>query len=277
MSSHRALGIHRAPWSTLAAGALLALGCVHVSAADRALLMTIGTYQSAPELPGVRHDRANSLHIAQKLGWAGMSAVSLEDAELDAAGIRRSFTRLVDEVGAGDRVFIYYSGHGTSQSVEDHCEQGLLAHDGQAVMASEVSRYLAALGSKAEQVVILLDACFSGGIAGVDAMRGQASYAAKYARPSGVLGDAKGFDRCAQPVNFSSIAQPSNRSAVNLERNRVLIAASRDDEVAFDNAETGGLATTALTRCLDSEAAVAFVVCSPGGLRTRRGESNIAA
>ncbi len=233
--------------------------------------MTIGTYQNAPELPGVRHDRANAQRIAEKLGWEAASTMSLRDAELDAAGIRRSFNRLVDEVVAGDRVFIYYSGHGTSQGIDGRCEQGLLAHDGQTVLASEVSRYLATLGSKAQQVVVVLDACFSGGIAGTEVLRGQASYAAKYSRALGAPGDSKAFDRCAQPVNFRSLPQTSDRSAVNLERNRVVIAASRDDEVAFDNAETGGLATTALMRCLDADAALpasftALAACAQAGV-----------
>lgn len=271
MGLHRAAGVHGALLPILFLGTVLAFGCASALAVDRALLMTIGTYQNAPELPGVHHDRANAVRIAQKLGWAGVSTVSLGDAELDAAGIRRSFNRLVDEVVAGDRVFIYYSGHGTSQGVDNHCEQGLLAHDGQAVMASEVSRYLAMLGSKAQQVVVVLDACFSGGIAGGDALRGQASHSAKYSRAVGAPGDSKAFDRCAQPVNFRSLPQTSDRSAVNLERNRVVIAASRDDEVAFDNAETGGLATTALLRCLDTEAAApasfaALAACAQAGV-----------
>ena len=271
MNSHRASALRWLPLPVLAAAAVLAIGCAPTLAADRALLMTISNYQSAPDLPGVRHDRANALRIANKLGWSAESAASPQDAELDAAGLRRSFSRLIDEVTAGDRVFIYYSGHGTSHNVDGRCEQGLLAHDGQTVMASEISRYLAALGSKAQQVVVLLDACFSGGIAGVEGLRGPAAYTAKFARPAGVPADSKAFDRCAQPVNFSSIAAPNDRSAVNLERNRVLIAASRDDEVAFDNAETGGLATTALARCLDTETALpasfaALAACAQAGV-----------
>ena len=271
MNSHRASALRWLPLPVLAAAAVLAIGCAPTLAADRALLMTISNYQSAPDLPGVRHDRANALRIANKLGWSAESAASPQDAELDAAGLRRSFSRLIDEVTAGDRVFIYYSGHGTSHNVDGRCEQGLLAHDGQTVMASEISRYLAALGSKAQQMVVLLDACFSGGIAGVEGLRGPAAYTAKFARPAGVPADSKAFDRCAQPVNFSSIAAPNDRSAVNLERNRVLIAASRDDEVAFDNAETGGLATTALARCLDTETALpasfaALAACAQAGV-----------
>jgi hypothetical protein len=68
MGSYRAAGMHRAPLRTLVWGTTLALGCAQAAAVDRALLMTIGTYQNAPELPGVRHDRTNAMRIAQKLG-----------------------------------------------------------------------------------------------------------------------------------------------------------------------------------------------------------------
>jgi Caspase domain/Domain of unknown function (DUF4384) len=242
---------------SLVLAALCAAVAGSTLAADRGLSMTISQYRNAPALPGVVLDRASARAMYQRLGFKGPLR-ELADAELDLAGMRSALDRLVNDTQPGDRVFLYFSGHGTSSAAAApssngaRCEQALLAQDAQPLSGSEIARSLQALNLKAGQVVMVVDACHAGGVAQGAALRGgvpglAAGYSPKFAAPAG----ASAADACAQPSNlFASAAPPKRRGAVNLERNFVYLAAAREDEVAFDDAGRGGVATQALLRCL---------------------------
>ena len=239
----------------LAAGALM-FAVPAALAADHALVLTIAQYANAPALPGVLHDRDNATRLAARLGFAAASVLRVNDAALDVAGLDRQLAELAVRVQPGDRVFVYWSGHGTSRTIEGGaCEQGLLAHDGQPYDASRLAAHLGTITGKAAEVVVVIDACHAGGLAQGAALRSAALAATglrpKFAAVAGNAADAAdAADACAAPVNIGLPLQ--RRGAVNLELNHVLLAAARADEVAFDHAERGGLATSALVGCLDA-------------------------
>ena len=207
--------------------------------------MTISQYRGMPALPGVVLDRASARGIYAGLGFDGPLR-ELADAELDLAGMRAALARLVQETQPGDRVFLYFSGHGSSRSNAGQCEQALLAQDAQPLVAAEFARSLQALNDKAGQVVMVVDACHSGGVARSAALRSVPGMTTQLTPKFAPLPDA-----CAQPSNLFADAVPARRrGAVNLERNHVFLAAAREDEVAFDEASRGGIATQALLQCL---------------------------
>ena len=249
----------------LAAGLLAA--ATLPAAADQALLLTIADYAGGvPSLPGVQRDRESARRIAQALGFAEGTITEARDGALDLEGLQRQFAALVERTQPGERVFVYFSGHGTSRSAGDRCEQALLAQDGRALPASEVARQLGALGAKAGEVVMLVDACFSGGLAA--SLRGAGdALRPKFARSAGSA------DRCEQPANFVPALTRSLRGAVNLERNQVVLAAAREDELAFDHSQHGGLATAAVAECLGGAVVPStmaeLMACAQGGVERR--------
>ena len=223
--------------------------------------MTISQYRNAPTLPGVVLDRASARAMYRQLGFKGPLR-ELADAELDLAGMRSALERLVNDTQPGDRVFLYFSGHGTSSAAAPasasnngaRCEQSLLAQDAQPLPGSEIARSLQALNQKAGQVVMVVDACLGGGVAQSAALRGITGLAKgltpKFSAPADASA-AVAAEACAQPSElFAHAEPPKRRGAVNLEHNFVYLAAAREDEVAFDDAGRGGVATQALLRCL---------------------------
>lgn len=231
----------------------LALVCaLNAGAADRALIMTISDYRGPATLPGVRLDAASARKILAGIGFATDHVTTLEAPDLTLAGIQNALSQFAGHTGNGDRVFLYFSGHGTSYKVEDHCEQALVSSDMKPLPAQDIFKYIADLRERASRVVLMLDSCFSGGIAEtVDLAgpmrRGVDRFTPKYLALPGQA------PNCALPVNVASVQNLGTRdvkSAINLDRNYAVVAAARHDEAAFDDRQNGGVATNAVLNCL---------------------------
>ena len=220
-----------------------------------ALIIAVGEY-SDPQIPtlhGVKYDVDSARRMAQAMAVPASQITVLRDAQATAANIRAAVAALDRRVADGDRVFVYYSGHGTrwyDESVRrDGCTEGLLAHDGQALTNVEFSRMLAPIARRSDKMLVFYDACFSGGVATqpftTRSLRiGGASVVPKFTR-------AGAPEMCSTPTNFRTrdLSQALQRSAA-LPENVVHVAASRPDEVSFDNPASGGMATTAWRDCL---------------------------
>lgn len=223
-------------------------------AADRALIMTISEYGGSAALPGVKNDAANAQKILAGFGYSADHVRRLQDGALTLNGMRQALGQLESETTDGDRAFVYFSGHGTSYSVGDHCEQALVSVDMKPFPAKEMFTFLTALRDRTSRVVVVLDACFSGGVAETVAksaplQRSLARFAPKYWKIP------EGAHSCSTPVNVPANLLAGLRGlkgAINLERNYAVVAAARDNEVAFDDRQKGGVATTALVDCLAS-------------------------
>ena len=181
----------------------------------------------------------------------------LRDHEATAERIRSEIAALQSRMNDGDRVFVYYSGHGTrtadASGTPGACTEGLMASDGQVLSNVELGQRLAPLAQRADKMLVFYDACFSGGIAGAPLRTrsfqiDDATVTPKFTR----VGTPT---QCAQPSNFRtrSLAGALQQNMA-LPQNLVHVAASRPDEVSFDSSTQGGLATVAWRECLLGQA-----------------------
>ena len=125
----------------------LGLSCSAASwAASHALIMTIDDYDNAafkvpegappsqsPDLPGVAKDAASFRRIAELMGVPAGNIRELRNAQLSAAGIRAAMQETIGRVQSGDKVLIFYAGHGSQRTGQggNRCMEGMLTYDAQ--------------------------------------------------------------------------------------------------------------------------------------------------
>lgn len=244
----------------LVAFSCLSAGALEATEGRHALIIGIGQYSAASNthpLPGVPQDMVNARRMANEMGIPDPSIVMVRDDQATKANIQREFQRLADKVQAGDRVFIYHSGHGTRYAKGNSCLQGLQTYTtGQftfddILSDEEIASYTKPISEKADKVVVMIDACFSGGVIN-PATRSLSERLA--IRPK-----FNNFNE--QKCENVGVNQSATRSLLGAikrlgihEENFVQIAAARDNEVSWDTQTLGGLATHTLTQCLVGDA-----------------------
>ena len=224
-----------------------------------ALIIGIGDYldPDIPALKGVRHDMVSARRMAAAMAVPEANIRMLRDQDATADRIRAEISALQSRMADGDRVFIYYSGHGTRWYDEaikqDGCTEGLMAADGKVLTNVELGQRLAPLAKRADKMLVFYDACFSGGVAGApfrtrSLRMGDAVITPKFTRVGAPT-------QCGQPTNFRtrSLALVLQQEQA-LPQNVVHIAASRPDEVSFDSSTQGGFATAGWRDCLLGQA-----------------------
>lgn len=224
-----------------------------------ALIIGISQY-SDPEVPalrGVVHDMDSARRMARAMAVPEANMRVVRDGDATAARIRQEITALQQRMAEGDRLFVYFSGHGTrwydEATRKDGCTEGLLAADGQVLTNVELGERLAPITRKAEKVLVFYDACFSGGVASEPFRTRSLALGASQVTPKFTRVGAP--EACAKPSNFRTRSLDAQLSASRaLPLNVVHIAASRPDEVSFDNSASGGFATTAWRDCLLGQA-----------------------
>ena len=223
-------------------------------ASRHALIIGIGEYSSGGIMPlkGVKHDMQSAKSIAQTMSIPDETISYLRDEQATAQQIRQAVQDLNARVRPGDRVFVYYSGHGTRwvDPVEpEHCTEGLLSTDGKAISNIEISDLLAPIASKTDKLLVFYDACHSGGIVNQPMRTRSLNFAGAMITPKFVGNMSP--EACAKPTNMRtrSLSNELSKKGV-LPDNIVSIAASRPDEVSFDDARSGGLATVAWRDCM---------------------------
>jgi hypothetical protein len=123
---------------------------------SHALILGIGAFASAgiPPLPGVGHDMRSAQELALAMGVPAAQITVVRDGELSLEGMVRAVQQLVQRVQPGDRVFLYYSGHGTryldSGRPGSPCVTSLLTHDGAPFTDSMMTEALNLLAEKTE-------------------------------------------------------------------------------------------------------------------------------
>jgi Caspase domain len=224
-----------------------------------ALVIGIGQYTD-PEIPRLRGtplDIASARRMAAAMAIAPANITVLRDQDATAERIRAEITALNGRVRDGDRVFVYYSGHGTrwydERATGGGCTEGLMASDGQVLTNVELGQRLAPLARRADKMLVFYDACFSGGVAGAPFRTRSVSLQGEQITPKFTRAGAP--EACAQPSNFRtrSLAQVMQQAQA-LPQNVVHIAASRPDEASFDSSTVGGFATSAWRDCLLGQA-----------------------
>lgn len=146
-----------------------------VSAADRALLIGVGQYENPrANLDGIDLDVNVMRGVAQQLGFSGSATKILMDREATQANVERTMQSwLIDGVGRDDRVFIYYSGHGTQVpdvggDEADGSDEALVLHDFKVtngrpsglLVDDRFDELLRRIPSR--NILLVVDACHSG-------------------------------------------------------------------------------------------------------------------
>ncbi len=143
-------------------------------AEDRALIIGITEYKNSQfNLTGIDLDVNMAKHIVQMLSYTPNQVRVLTGTQATSANIEASFKNwLVDGVGANDRVFVYFSGHGGSTADKngdeaDGKDEFITAYDtpltlkGQGIiMDDELSKWIANIPSNNK--IVMLDSCHSG-------------------------------------------------------------------------------------------------------------------
>lgn len=227
---------------------LIASGAVR--AETHALIMTIGDYQAGiPRLKGVVHDRESARSIARLLGVRDENILEFHDGQLTLNGMQHAFDELDKRVAVGDKVFIYYSGHGSRQRVsdpEERCAESLVSVNGYGLTDAEMEARLKQLSGRAQKIIALFDACHSGG-ATVRSIN-DAAFAPKFWSKAGE-------SACEKPVNvLTRNLGLAARTAGSGGNNYVYIAAAQDNEISLDQPGKGGVATQAWLACMSGEA-----------------------
>jgi Caspase domain/Domain of unknown function (DUF4384) len=225
-----------------------------------ALIIGIGEYNDAeiPTLKGMKHDIASARRMAAAMAVPEANQRLLRDGEATAERIRDEIAQLNRRVADGDRVFIYYSGHGTrwhdsTATTTDGCTEGLMAADGKVLTNAELGQRLAPISQRADKMLVFYDACFSGGVAGAPFRTRSLVVGGEQVTPKFTRAGAPA--QCSQPSNFRtrSLALVMQQERA-LPENVVHVAASRPDEVSFDSSAIGGFATASWRDCLLGEA-----------------------
>jgi hypothetical protein len=224
-------------------------------ASRHALIIGVGEYKVSGVMPlkGVTFDVQSAKQMAMAMSIPEDNITYLRDQQATAEQIRRAIQDLNSRVRPGDRVFVYYSGHGARwvdpKGNPDHCTEGLLSTDGQAITNTEVGDLLSPIASKTDKLMVFYDACHSGGIANQPLRTRSMSGALSALTPKFAGGLSS--EACAVPSNMKTRSLSNALGAKGiLPENIVSIAASRPDEVSFDDARSGGLATVAWRDCM---------------------------
>ncbi len=132
-----------------------------------ALLVGISRYpvdSGAAQLDGVLIDLKSARRMAHAMGVDDASIVELRNTDATKRNIQNKLEQLSRKVLEGDRVFVYFSGHGTRFQTEVGCEEGFYTYDDEVINHQDLAKYTGPMSQRAEKLITMIDACFSGGV-----------------------------------------------------------------------------------------------------------------
>jgi len=216
-----------------------------------ALIIGVSQYQNpdASPLKGVPYDVISAGKIADAMGIPRSNQIVLQDDKADKASIIRELDGLAKRVAPGDRVLVYFSGHGTRwPDAQGKCMEGLYPYDGQSITHAEFAQHISPLSKIADKLITIVDACHSGGVVAgkTRSLRGGQLSAKFFSK-----GDSGRAQDCSKPTNFKARGLFDNVTRLGaLQENTVEIAAALPDEQSWDDPGGGGLATQGIRDCL---------------------------
>ncbi len=218
----------------------------NIMAAQRALIVGAGDYQVLDaDLIGIDVDVEMMLEVAMHLGFSEDEIRVLHDEDATYANIEAAMTTWVrDGVTAEDKVFIYFSGHGSRIADNDGDEadgidEVFLPTDafirrnrqpgeprfGNIVFDDQIAAWLEAIPTT--QTVVLIDSCYSGSITRSVAPSDQSSAAE--------IGQLKYFGFPGAPRSAGAEESVFDGAALNYAG----LSASRGDEPAITTISGG--------------------------------------
>lgn len=241
--------------AAVAAAVLASLFCAGPAfAANHALIMWIGDYGSPRlNLPGIDLDAKLAREIAISMGVPSGNIIEVSNRQMTRQNIAAALRRLHDGINQGDKVFVYYSGHGYQSAGTGgaRCDEAMVAVGPELYTDEDLQSALTALGSKASQVVMMNDSCFSGGAATKSMEQGTRSLNGAVAKfyPDNVKANSaitNGY-QCGQATNKMT----RNLEPVAAKTHVLYIAASTDTQVSYASPK-GSIATLAWAACLSN-------------------------
>jgi hypothetical protein len=216
-----------------------------------ALIVGIASYARDAErpietLPGVVHDMTSALAVAGLLQVPVENTTLLRDDAATRHGIAAAIADLAARMSVGDRVFVYWAGHGSRflDPAEGACVESLLPFDLKDISNRDFANWIQPVGAKADKMLVMFDACHATGVSAagrpLDPFR---------PRAAGIAGACQASSN-SRTRSLAAAARGAGLSSADI----VHIAAARADEACLENTLSGGLATTALRECLGGAA-----------------------
>ncbi|HEY1314473.1 MAG TPA: caspase family protein [Steroidobacteraceae bacterium] len=217
---------------------------------NHALIITVSEYQRSP-LPGVMTDRKLANELAQRFGVPPQNIVELSEQQVTREGLKQAMASMNQVIMPGDKLYVYFSGHGARffSKVTNQCTESIVMQDMRVVTNTEFAEMLKPLSKKTDKTIVMLDSCHSGGIAKVASTRDLGSAGSMRAK---YLPEASS-PQCAVAVNDRSFSQTRGVDLDTTDNNLVILAASRNNEVAWDTSK-GGALTYNFEQCLNGGA-----------------------
>lgn len=230
------------------------------SLSRHALIIGISQYfdPRISTLKGIKHDMDSATKMAESMGVPKQNIRYIRDLDATAAGIEREIMELNSRVQPGDRVFFYFSGHGTrwydAAIKKDECVEGLMPADSKPLTNERITALLKPVADKSDKLFMFYDACHSGGVVDKPSMsRAITSSSVKSLTPKFI--SPGGSEQCFKPVNIKDRSFAGAVEATGLSpQNVVQISSARPEEVSFDDEHIGGLATETWKNCMLGEA-----------------------
>jgi Caspase domain/Domain of unknown function (DUF4384) len=211
---------------------------------NHALIITVSEYQKSP-LPGVLTDRKLGIELAQRLGVPPENIVQLSEQQVTRDGLKQAFADMNQAIMPGDKLYVYFSGHGARyfNKATGQCTESLVMQDMHVVSNTEFAAMIRPLSAKTDKTIVMLDSCHSGGVA---AAAGSRSLAADF-RPK--YSPEASSPQCSLAVNLGSYSFNRGLDLHTTDHNMVILAAARNNEVAWDTSK-GGALTYNFEQCL---------------------------
>lgn len=235
-----------APAAGQPAGAALTLPSSH------ALIISVSGYPRSP-LKGVLQDRRTAAELVQRFGVPPANIDYLSETAVTRDGLQNALAHLERKIMPGDKLYIYYSGHGARSLDQDtgECVESLVMQNMSLLTKDDFARMVKPLSEKADKTVVMLDACHAGGVAeSVDARDLSSTDAPMRAKFSAEASSAA----CAHPVNLRGFSATRGIEFDTTDNNLVIVAAARSDEVAWDT-DKGGALTYNFAQCVGDSGA----------------------
>jgi hypothetical protein len=255
--THRRAALSRPRcWAMLylaGAGPLLAQSAaVHapVLPSNHALIITVSEYRRSP-LPGVLTDRKLANELAQRFGVPAQNIVELSEQQVTRDGLRKALANMNQAVMPGDRLYVYFSGHGARffRKATGQCAESIVMQDMSGVGNTEFASMLRPLSAKTDKTIVMLDSCHSGGVAQAASSRELGAGTQMRAK----FNPEASSPQCAAAVNDRSFSRLHGADLDTTDNNLVILAAARNNEVAWDTSK-GGALTYNFEQCLNGSA-----------------------
>lgn len=237
-------------------------GAVHAEPQVHALLIWVSDYgQARANLPGAAKDALMARDIAKRFGVAPGRQVMLSEKQVTQQGLDAALDALALRIRPGDRVLIYFSGHGNQLDggrfrANSKCSEGVVMQDGSTYLDYVLQDRLQRLVQQAGQVVMMNDSCHAGGASTRSLQWDDAPDEQVKAYPFGAA-KADPDTPCGVAVNKGLALKDAVVRGVQPGR-LLYLAAARADELAYSS-PAGSRATLAWHHCLtDAEAGADF-------------------